>query len=578
MSEEKLPDPRLSRRQFTLDLPTKITGIVFWGMVLVGIIIIVYMLHVLEKQVQEQYQRNTDLIAYEVEQLFELTADPDQAMRSIESRFNQIRMKYMIHAIEFTYQGKNYLFGQTQPDDKRIETDLPFEPQGNTGEIRSIQLNVYAPRLEHRLATFRKNFLVSIGALIFLFGLILQQILQQVISKPFLKMVLTADKIADGENRVRFDESRHDEFGYLGAFINRALEDLRQQKRELESSREALSNEKERAEVSLNSIMDGVLTTSAEGRVVYMNPVAERLCGWTYEQARGSQVSKIIRFVQEETGLKVDNPVETCLETNLVTVLEQHSALVRPDASSVSVEASVAPMRNEQGDMIGAVVVIHDVSHTRRLTRQLSYQASHDALTGLYNRRMFEEFLEAALINVKEEQRHHALCYMDLDQFKIVNDTSGHMAGDELLRQIVGILQQVVREGDVIARLGGDEFGLLLENCPLSKASDIANKLREHLVDYRFVWEDKTFEVGASIGVVGISQDNTDLASIMSAADLACYAAKDMGRNRVHVYEPTDASLAERHGQMHWVTHITQALEQDRFVLYRQVIRPLRNP
>jgi diguanylate cyclase (GGDEF)-like protein len=221
---------------------------------------------------------------------------------------------------------------------------------------------------------------------------------------------------------------------------------------------------------------------------------------------------------------------------------------------------------------MGAVIVIQDVSHTRRLTRQLSYQASHDLLTGLYNRRKFEEYLEEILINVREEDRHHALFYLDLDNFKIVNDTCGHVAGDELLKQLPALFNEVLRSGDIIARLGGDEFGIILENCGIQKAASIADKIRQKIKDYRFIWDDRTFEIGVSVGVIAINADNAEMSQVLSSADVACYAAKDSGRNRVHIYEPSDKVVSERYGQMHWTARISKALEEGRFQLYQQPI------
>jgi diguanylate cyclase (GGDEF)-like protein len=193
-------------------------------------------------------------------------------------------------------------------------------------------------------------------------------------------------------------------------------------------------------------------------------------------------------------------------------------------------------------------------------------------LTGLYNRLKFEECLEEALLNVREEQRVHTLCYLDLDQFKLVNDTCGHIAGDELLRQLPDLFHKVLRSGDIVARLGGDEFGILLENCEIDRATMLADKIRQEIKEFRFVWEDKVFAIGVSIGVVGIDENITDISKIMSMADVACYAAKDSGRNRVHVYECSDELVSERHGEMHWTGRITRAMEEERFILYRQPI------
>jgi diguanylate cyclase (GGDEF)-like protein len=209
-------------------------------------------------------------------------------------------------------------------------------------------------------------------------------------------------------------------------------------------------------------------------------------------------------------------------------------------------------------------------------TERLSYQASHDALTGLVNRREFERRLERALLSAREEGRVHALCYLDLDQFKIVNDTCGHVAGDELLRQLTVLLQSKVRDADTLARLGGDEFGVLLDNCPLEQAEIVADLLRQTVRDFHFAWQEKPFVIGVSIGLVPINQDAGSLDAVLSCADAACYAAKDLGRNRVHLYRAEDGDLVQRQGEMHWVARITRAIEENRFRLYYQTIMPIQ--
>ena len=574
------PGERPGAGRISLSLPAKITGIVFWGMVLIGLLGAVFLLHMREQELVSQYRVKVSLLSHELEDAIERNDNSNELAAELEHTFRQLRHKYNIQAIEFNYLGKGYFFGQRQSDQERYVQQLNIHNHNlhsATGMSNSaVQLTAYMPSLKQAAAKLRKKMLLIIGSLVFIFGLILQQILQKVLSRPFLNMVISAEQFASGDSAIRFDEKRADEFGYLAKFINRALDSILRQQHELELSRQALSEEKERAEVTLHSIMDGVITTSADGRIQYMNPVAERLCGWTNERARDVLLSKVVRFVHEDSARRLPNPMEKCLQDNLVEELTSHAALVRQDGARIPIEASAAPMRDHSGEVVGGVMVFQDVSHARRLTRQLSYQASHDALTGLYNRRMFEDHLQSALVNVQEESRHHALCYVDLDQFKIVNDTCGHMAGDELLRQLGVLLRDSVREGDILARLGGDEFGVLLENCHIDQATVIANKIRQEVKDYRFAWHDKSFEIGASIGVVPISAENLDMAGIMAAADVACYAAKDMGRNRVHVYEPTDAALAERHGQMHWAAEIMEAIEEQRLVLFQQPVIPVQ--
>lgn len=210
----------------------------------------------------------------------------------------------------------------------------------------------------------------------------------------------------------------------------------------------------------------------------------------------------------------------------------------------------------------------------RESEQRLAWQATHDALTGLVNRRQFDCYLEQAVTSATISNAPSCLCYLDLDQFKVVNDTCGHIAGDELLRQVTALLQAQVRSVDVLARLGGDEFGLLLHNCRLEQAASIANALRESIEAFRFIWEDKTFRIGVSIGLVGIDADDCSMSKILSAADVACYAAKNQGRNRVHIYQTSDRELAQQQGDMYWIARIDKALEENRFCLYYQSIVP----
>lgn len=236
-------------------------------------------------------------------------------------------------------------------------------------------------------------------------------------------------------------------------------------------------------------------------------------------------------------------------------------------------------LENGINGMVSKLHLAHDNLQEQVLqaTAKLSYQASHDMLTGLINRREFEARLERALSSAQHQAREHALCYMDLDQFKIVNDSCGHVAGDELLRQLTLHLQQEVRERDTLARLGGDEFGLLLENCPQDKALELAETMRKTVQDFRFSVGEKNFMVGVSIGIVMINHESDNVVSLLTAADVACYAAKDNGRNRIHLYQMQDSELAKRRGEMQWVNRIHLAIAENRLQLYFQQIKPLQN-
>jgi diguanylate cyclase (GGDEF)-like protein/PAS domain S-box-containing protein len=344
---------------------------------------------------------------------------------------------------------------------------------------------------------------------------------------------------------------------------------------ERKRAEEALFQEKERAQVTLQSIGDGVVTTNARGVVDYLNPMAEQLTGWLNEEARGLPIPAICHLVDEVSGNVIDNPVATSLSEQRIVSLPLHTLLLRRDGSEFAIELTAAPIRDRSGSVIGAVVILRDITEVRGLARKISYQATHDALTGLVNRHEFERRLEHLLKSAKENGTHHALCYMDLDQFKVVNDTCGHIAGDELLRQLSTLLQGKIRNKDTLARLGGDEFGVLLGECPMQQAQLIANMLCQTVNDFRFVWQDKTFEVGASIGLVGINTQSESVVDLLSAADAACYAAKDKGRNRVYIYTPDDTELRQRQGEMQWVSHINKAFDEQRFKLYCQRIMAL---
>ncbi len=559
-----------------LPLPGKIAGIVFWGMVLVGLVIAVFQMQLLENQLEKQYQIDAKLFVYELENILEQNPSPDaidaqlKALLS-QSQFHNTNLKY-----SFSYKGRLY---QSQSISDELQAfHLSLHIHGaKKQEDNLVHVTVYMPSIDQQLIDIRKNMLISIGSLVLIFGFILQQILQRMLSRPFSSMVKSAEEFAEGNSHVRFDESRHDEFGYLSGFINKALDSVLRHQQDLEASRQELALEKERAEVTLNSIMDGVISVDDQGRVQYMNPVAERLTGYKNADIMNRPLSDVIALLHEDSGDAVALPLHQCLHENCLKVLGDHVAMLHISGETVSIEASLAPMCNAQGEVIGAVMVFQDVSHARKLRHQLSFQASHDALTGLFNRRKFEEVLEDALLDSQQNASVHALCYIDLDQFKIVNDTCGHMAGDELLRQLSVQLSDSIREGDTLARLGGDEFGVLLEHCHLKQAQHIAEKILKQVKAFRFVWEDKSFDLGASIGVVDITENSASLNNILTAADMACYIAKESGRNRVHIYEPSDEAMQSHQGQMHWVSRIKEALEDHHFVLYQQPVVAL-NP
>lgn len=335
---------------------------------------------------------------------------------------------------------------------------------------------------------------------------------------------------------------------------------------------------------TLDSIGEGIITTDVGGHIDYMNQVAESLTGVSAAEALNKTLTEIVTLVDEVDRRSLGDPVRQCLASKSRVTLGRRGLMVaREGAEERSVELSVAPLKSSRGELVGAVIVIRDVSELRGFTRQISYQASHDALTGLVNRREFERRLQEALDTARGNGARHVLCYLDLDRFKAVNDTCGHMAGDGMLREVAALIKDAVRDSDTVGRLGGDEFGLLLVGCPLEKARQIADDVVRAIGDYRFVWKDKIFNIGVSVGLVEISRESGMLDDLMNAADSACYVAKKSG-NHVHVYSARDEAVARHRGEIQWLQQLQAALRESRFELLGQPIvatsteAPVRGP
>ena len=375
---------------------------------------------------------------------------------------------------------------------------------------------------------------------------------------------------ADGSSVVALESARllSDAEGRLVGYEG-TLTDITARK----GAEQAMFAEKERALVTLQSIGDAVITTDRDGLIDYMNPVAERLSGWQCAAARGERLEAVVRLLDEVSDSELEHPLARCLREGQVVHSAEHGMLVSRQGQEIAIHESAAPIRDRSGEIVGAVVVIRDVTKERRLKRALAYQASHDALTGLINRRELDNRHTDALRSAHEQQAVHALLYMDLDQFKLVNDVCGHSAGDRLLRDVTGLLQAQVRGGDTIARLGGDEFGILMQNCTMEQAAHVAQSIRQSVHEFRFHWDEHTCRVGVSIGVVQISAGSQNVATLLSAADIACYAAKEAGRNRVHCYDPQQDDGRQR--DLYWVARVTRALEHDRLELFFQPMVPL---
>lgn len=332
--------------------------------------------------------------------------------------------------------------------------------------------------------------------------------------------------------------------------------------------------QRELAETTLKSIGDAVLTTDAEGRVDYLNPVAEVLTGWSNERARGRPASEVLR-IRNRLHASMTDPVAACLDHGRIVGLTSGHLLVRPDGGERAIEDSVAPIRNAAGVVVGTVMVFYDADGRVRDDHLLSYHATHDPLTGLLNRREFERRLEELVYRARHFEEEHALLYLDLDQFKIINDLSGHAAGDRILGQVAMLLDKQLRKSDTLARLGGDEFGILLQNCDMNHARKRAGKLLEAIGDFRFASDGKTFEIGISIGLVPLQADSPGPVALLSEADSSCFLAKEKGRNRVEAAGADRSELERRRSQMEWAARLPELIDSDGFELFVQPFRTL---
>jgi diguanylate cyclase (GGDEF)-like protein/PAS domain S-box-containing protein len=332
-------------------------------------------------------------------------------------------------------------------------------------------------------------------------------------------------------------------------------------------SRDSLDN-------TLQSIGDAVITTDRDGRIEFVNPAAIRLCSMEPEEIRGQFYFQLFSLTYDSNDEPVRNLVRAALEKDEPYTLSESVNLKVDDTESYSVKLTVAPVHNGTRQGVGAVLVLHDVTDMQLMARQLRYQATHDPLTDLFNRREFEQALIQSISRIGRYTENAVLLYMDLDNFKVVNDTCGHAAGDELLKEIAAILKGRLRDSDILARLGGDEFGAVLVQCDLDAATGIADEIRDAVHGHRYYWGNQSFTIGVSIGMVPLEGD-TDMSEALRHADAACYVAKEHGRNRSHIYKADDEHLIQRHGEMEWVQKLGDAFEENRFELYCQPIVPI---
>ena len=375
-------------------------------------------------------------------------------------------------------------------------------------------------------------------------------------------------------------QAQRDVLSCLATAASQALEGRRAIRRTRQLAGE-LSEQHELLRVTLHAIGDAVITTNAQAGVVWMNPVAEAMTGWTSSDAREQPLEAVFQIIGNADRQPVVQLVQKCLSSAEAGQRAEagneaaQSILVSRHGQEFGIESSVSPIFQEGGTALGVVIVFRDVTEKRRLSGEISFRASHDSLTGLVNRAEFDARLGRVWSTAREEGTEHSLMYIDLDRFKLVNDTCGHTAGDRLLKQVAAMLRDAVRSCDVVARLGGDEFAILLEHCAPDRAHKIGQALCDRMEQFRFVHEEHRLRIGTSIGLVPVHAGWETTTAIMQAADASCYAAKERGRNRVHRWMDSDAELQPRSGETRWASRIEQALDEDRFTLYAQRITPL---
>lgn len=338
---------------------------------------------------------------------------------------------------------------------------------------------------------------------------------------------------------------------------------------------EVVCHQKQQAEITLQSIGEGVISTDQFGRVVYMNPVAEIYTGWLADDIKGKHLSMVLNLVDESSHIKLSNPIEQCIESNTTVNSSDNSILIRRDGLEYAIEYSATPIKQENNTLTGSVMIFRDVKEKRSMEKNLNWQAKHDPLTGLINRREFDDRLNKIISSSNKSDREHAVCYIDLDRFKLVNDSCGHQAGDELLKKISDRLKKIARDTDTVARLGGDEFAVIMYSCNLDKAKLIAEIFREEVFNTKFDWHGKSISITASIGIVPLNVSTTSLTDLKRVADLICCRAKDSGGNRIEILESGKSNFKKHTGDLKILEELQKSLEKESFKIYTQKIKPL---
>lgn len=492
----------------------------------------------------------------------------------IQSSQNQFKHGHTSEQIEFIEFNQEIYRTYISIEDLQ---DVTYSSVNNM-DIRETIGSVTVLLSKHAIRHSQENIIANgllITALAFIVTLLIALYFSQSIIRPLAILTTGVKKIRDGNLGNRINTRTGGEIALLENDINNMSSALEIAKlKEQQRAQDELFIEKNKAQITLESIGEGVITTDINGIVTYINPAAENLLGITVSAAEGLHINQVflVKYFSDKKPIKY--PIATCLMDGKPIHHETPLLLFGANDTEFVIRDTATPIRTRSGKITGMVLVFHDFTHIQNISDQLTYQASHDELTGLFNRREFEKQLTTILEEIEHTNEEHSICYIDLDYFKIINDTCGHFAGDQALKEISRIIHNNIRKNDVLARLGGDEFGVIFRNCPFKKAFDISSTIKDKIKDYKFTWEQHVFDVGASIGMTTISNEQQTLSELMIQADTACYVAKDKGRNYVHVYHGEDESQLKRSGELHWLQRVNLALDKNSFELFCQLILP----
>ncbi|MDO8454896.1 MAG: EAL domain-containing protein [Sulfurimonas sp.] len=526
---------------------------------------------------------NNDLVALE-ELLSSFNNKSNNSMVFILDKSAKVRAstnreyfnKYLDDAISKnlleTIKNENVLHHQTTHDNV-IDTIQIIEVEKNViGYVRTI---LDSTVLSNELAIITQQGLFYVLLAILLGSFFAWFSVRKITSRLDI-VALASEKIANKDFNVDLPLSdNNDEVSKMTNAFYVMSKSIQGYIDDLQKSNELIYNEKQLAEVTLSSIGDCVIVTDASGKITFINPAAEEIIKYNINEAKGKKIEELFELYSEDTHLKLESQLYVSIREERVVWLSNHTLLVNRYGRQYAIEDSSAPIKNIHGTIEGAILVFHDVTLKKKEERRIKWQSTHDSLTKLNNRLGFETVLNNLSQQPQRDNSQHALLFMDLDKFKIINDTAGHLAGDEILKQVASLLSKSIRKNDFLSRFGGDEFGLILFNCDKELSKEIAQKLIDAVLEYTFKWRDKEFKIGVSIGISMIDKDNYDPTLILSSADLACYVAKERGRNRYYIAQESDLAYLNNEQQFNWVSKINNALRDKKFVLHVQKIKDL---